>query len=194
MKHLYFALVTAWLAPAAFAAETASGDQNPFWSGFNYSITDPVTNTAFLALVAFLLIVWRVGGFKIVFNLLDKRAETIENELNEARNLREKAAKALAEAERRQKDADEEASAIIAQAKKDAKAIMNQSREDLEARLKRREAQAQARIARAESEAADDVRRAAADAATRAAKSILSDQVGASQLDAALSEIEKALD
>lgn len=180
-------------SPLAVAAEGGHGDGNAFWAGFSHFL-DPVTNVAALAVASFLILVWRLGGFKTVTSMLDARAEAIEKELNEARDLREKAAKALAEAERRQKVADEEASAIIAQAKKDAKAMLEQSHAELEARLKRRESQAESRIARAESEAADDVRRTAADAATRAARAVLTAQVGAGQIDAALGEIEKALD
>ena len=179
-------------APAAFAASSAE-DSNAFWGGFAYSFTDPVTITAFGALLAFFAIVWRVGGFKTITTALDDRAAAIEKELNDARDLRERATKALADAEQRQKDADEEAKAIVAQAKADAKDMMAQARKDLDDRLKRREALAEARITRAEAEAADDVRRAAADAATCAARSILSEESGADQFDKAADDIEKAL-
>lgn len=182
----------ALIGQAAFAAETAK-DGNAFWSGFVYSFTDHVTNTAFAALVVFLAIVWRLGAFKAMMSALDSRATNIEAELNEARDLRERATKALADAERRQKDADEEAKAIVAQAKADAKNMMEQARKDLEQRLKRREALAESRIARAEADAADQVRRAAADAATRAARSILSEDSSVDQFDRAAGEIEKAL-
>lgn len=185
MKRLFLLSSALILAAPAYAASDKGG---PFgW------LMDPVTNTAFLALVVFLFIVWRMGGFSTVTKALDSRAEGIEKELNEARDLREKASKALAEAERRQRDADEEAKAIVAQAKKDAKAMMEQARADLDARLKRREAQAEGRIARAEADAAAEVRRAAADAATQAARSILTGEAGDKQFDRAIADIEKAL-
>lgn len=183
MKHLALLLSSAAIAPAAFAASKASG---PFgW------LMDPVTNTAFAAMVIFLLIVWRLGGFKTITGALDKRAADIAAELEQARNLREEAAKALASAERAQAEADKEAEAIIAQAKVDAEAMMAEARQELSDRLARREASAEKRIARAAQEAEEEVRRAAADAATAAAKEMLSKD--ADYFETAASEIEKAL-
>lgn len=184
MKRLTLALSGLLISPAAFAAsEKASG---PFgW------LMDPVTNTAFAAMVTFLLVVWKVGGFKTIFGALDKRAEAIAAELEQAKKLREEATKALASAERAQAEADKEAEAIIAQAKTDAEAMMVDARKELADRLARREASAEQRIARAAQEAEEEVRRAAADAATAAAKDILSTQ--GEFFESAASEIEKAL-
>ena len=184
MRHISLFLSALFLSPAAIAAsEKASG---PFgW------LMDPITNTAFGALVVFLFIVWRLGAFKAVFGALDKRAETIAAELEQAKNLREEATKALASAERAQAEADKEAEAIIAQAKADAQAMMEEARKELADRLSRREASAEQRIARAAQEAEETVRRAAADAATAAAKEVLSKE--GDFFETAASEIEKAL-
>ncbi len=184
MKRFSFLLCAVAIAPTAFAAsEKASG---PFgW------LMDPVTNTAFGALLVFLLVVWRLGGFKAIFGALDKRAEAISSELEQAKNLREEATKALASAERAQAEADKEAEAIIAQAKLDAEAMMVEARNELADRLKRREASAEQRIARAAQEAEEEVRRAAADAATAAAKEVLSKD--GDFFETAALEIEKAL-
>ena len=183
-KRISLLLSAAAIAPAAFAAsEKASG---PFgW------LMDPTTNTAFAAMVIFLLIVWQLGGFKAIFGALDKRAETIAAELEQAKYLREEATKALASAERAQAEADKEAEAIIAQAKADAEAMMQEARKELADRLKRREASAEQRISRAAQEAEEEVRRAAADAATAAAKDVLSKD--GDFFETAASEIEKAL-
>ena len=184
MKRLFLVLLGVTASPAAFAAsEKASG---PFgW------LMDPVTNTAFAAMIVFFFVVWRLGGFKAIFGALDKRAEAIAAELEQAKNLREEATKALASAERAQAEADKEAEAIIAQAKADAEAMMIEARKELADRLARREASAEQRIARAAQEAEEEVRRAAADAATAAAKEILSKD--GEFFDSAVSEIEKAL-
>ena len=183
MKLRLLILSSLLISPAAFAAEKASG---PFgW------LMDPTTNTAFAAMVLFLLIVWRVGGFKAIFGALDKRSADIAAELDQAKNLREEAAKALASAERAQAEANKEAEAIITQAKADAEAMMVDARKDLADRLARREASAEQRIARAAQEAEEEVRRAAADAATAAAKDLLSKD--GDYFEAAASEIEKAL-
>ena len=184
MKCRLITLVSIAISPAAFAAsEKASG---PFgW------LMDPVTNTAFAAMVIFLLVAWRLGGFRAIFGALDKRSEAIASELEQAKNLREEAARALASAERAQAEADKEAEAIIAQATAAAEAMMEDARKDLADRLARREASAEQRIARAAQEAEEEVRRAAADAATKAAKDILSKD--SDFFETAASEIEKAL-
>ena len=184
--------LTTLVAAPAFAASGSHG-AGGFIGGLMYSLTDPVTHTAFLAFAVFLIIAWRMGALKAITSGLDKRADDIRNELEEARNLREQAAEALALAERRQQDADKEAEAMIAQAKEDAKRIMEEARKELADRLTRREALAEARIARAEAEATDEVRRAAADAATQAAKRLLAEDTAVDQFESAAREIETAL-
>jgi len=175
------------LTPMAHAADSSKG----YWE---YRLTDPATNLAVLALIIFFGIVWYVGGFKFVANFLDKRAAGIKNELEEARKLRDDAKKILADTEKRQKEAEAEAEAIIARAKADAKALAEQSAKDLEERMKRREHLAEERIARAEADATDEVRRAAADAATEAARRILAEKTDAGdQFERAIGEIEQAL-
>ncbi|MEL7130118.1 MAG: ATP synthase F0 subunit B, partial [Pseudomonadota bacterium] len=111
------------IAPFAVAASDGHGSGGPFeW------LTHPATNVAFAAMVLFLLIVWRLGGFKAILGVLDNRAATIEAQLNEAKDLREAAAKMLADAERSQKQADADAKSIVEQAKKDAKAMREDAR------------------------------------------------------------------
>lgn len=184
--------VSALIASPALAATDAHGGGG-FMGGLMYSLTDPVTHTAFAAFAVFLFIAWRMGAFRIVLGSLDSRADAIRKELDEARNLREQAAEALAHAERAAQDADKEAEAMIAQAKEDAKRIMEEARKDMADRLARREALAETRIRRAEQEAAEEVRRAAADAATEAARRLLAEDTAVDQFENAAREIEKAL-
>ena len=177
------------LAPLALTPLAhAAGDEKIAW------YADPTTATAFAALVVFLIIVGLVGGFKTIFGLLDQRAEGIQNQIDEARALREEAAKLMADAKKKAKEADAAADDIIARAKADADAMMKQAKADLKAKVARREAQAEARIARAEADAEAEVRRVAADAATQAARSILAGSNEASDLfDKALGEIDRSL-
>lgn len=184
-RTLVSAFAAMTLAPAAFAAKGQDTLLTPF--------TDTVTNLVMIGILIFFAIVWRTGAIKAVFGSLDNRAEGIRKELEEAANLREQAAEALALAERRQQDADKEAEAIIEQAKRDAKTMLEEAKKDLTDKIARREAQAIGRIARAEAEAADEVRRAAADAATEAARRVMSEQTSVDQFEAAAREIEKAL-
>lgn len=181
-------LAAVLMAPAALAASAEHGEDTlltPF--------TDTVTHLVMIGILIFFAIVWRMGAFKAVLGGLDSRADAIRKELEEAANLREQAAEALALAERRQQDADKEAEAIVEQAKRDAKAFLDEAKKDLADKIARREAQATARIARAEAEAASEVRRAAADAATEAARRVMAAQSGVDQFEAAAREIEKAL-
>lgn len=187
LRAMVPALIAFASAPAALAAEGHGEDTllTPFG--------DTVTHLVFLGILIFFAIIWRVGAFKAVFGGLDKRADTIKAQLEEAASLREQASEALALAERRQQDADKEAEAIIEQAKADAKAMLEEAKKDLADKIARREAQAANRIARAEAEAANEVRRAAADAATEAARRVMAEQSSADLFEAAAREIEKAL-
>ncbi|MEO1475324.1 MAG: F0F1 ATP synthase subunit B [Pseudomonadota bacterium] len=184
-RALLLALLTPPLAHAA--DESHGGGIVPEW------LSHGDTNTAFLAMATFLLIVWRLGGFKLITDGLDNRATAIQAQLEEAKDLREAAAKMLAEAERKQREADAEAAAIIDQAKKDADVFRKEARKSLEQRLERREAIAEARIKQAETDAAAEVRRTAADTATAAAEKILLSADTGDQFEAAAAQIEKAL-
>ncbi|MEM7329703.1 MAG: ATP F0F1 synthase subunit B [Pseudomonadota bacterium] len=171
------------LTPAAYAA-----DDKVAW------YADPTTATAMAAMLGFLLIVFFFGGFKTIASMLDARAEGIQSQIDEARALREEAAKLMADAKKKAKEADAAADDIIARAKADADAMMKQAKADLKAKVARREAQAEARIARAEADAAAEVRRVAADAATNAARTVLSGSDETQNLfDKALGEIDKRL-
>jgi len=153
-----------------------------------------VTFVAFMALLVFLLIAARMGAFKAIISGLDNRAAGIQDQINQAKTLRGEAAKLMADAERKAREADASAQEIIKRAKSDADTMMKQAKADLEAKVARREAQAEQRIARAEADAANDVRRAAADAATKAARDILSGSDQADDLfDKALKELDTRL-
>lgn len=182
MKKCAIFLLAIPAALPAFAAE----------AGFIGKLTDPTTGVAFAAMVGFLLVAWRAGGFKAITKGLDDRSAQIAEELDRAQSLREQAAEKLAEAERSQKDAGKEAEAIIARAEQDAKAMVETARLELEKRIKRREALAEVRIKRAETEAASEVRKAAADAATNATRKLLQEDTATTQFERAAREIETA--
>ena len=121
MKSLKSAFAVSGLAmiasPAAFAAEGAVAE--PWYMS--------TTHWAFLTLVVFLAIVWRLGAFKAIFGGLDKRAEEIQHELNQAQSMREEAATKLKEAERLQQEATDHAEAILRQAEAEKKQARNNS-------------------------------------------------------------------
>jgi F-type H+-transporting ATPase subunit b len=88
--------------PALFSAE---------W--FAAQPTDP-TFYAFLAFIAFFLILGYFGVHKTIAKTLDDRADAIKSELEEAKRLREEAQEMLASYQRKQREAEAEADAIVA--------------------------------------------------------------------------------
>lgn len=138
-------------------------------------------DATFIAFVAFILffgilIYYKVPG--LLGGLLDKRADQIKTELEDARRLREEAQALLADYQRRARDAEDEAAGIVAQAKADAEAMASEAKAALDDMVERRTKLAEDKIAQAEAVAIADVRAAAADAAIAAAGSVLADAAG----------------
>ena len=128
---------------------------------------------AFLAFIAFFVLLARFGVHRTLAKSLDDRAGAIRNELDEAKRLREEAQEMLASFQRKQREAEAEAEAIIAQAKSEAKSLKAEARKEMAERLDRRTAMAEQRIAQAEAQAAAEVKAAAAELAASAAEEIL---------------------
>jgi F-type H+-transporting ATPase subunit b len=128
---------------------------------------------AFVSLIIFLalLIYLKVPGQ--VARALDNRADRIRGELEEARRLREEAKALLADFQRRRKEAEAEASQIVAAAKHEAELIANEARAKTEEFVTRRTAMAEQKIAQAESQAVADVKALAVDIAVAAAEKLI---------------------
>ena len=129
----------------------------------------------FWVLIAFLILVGAL--FKKVSAALtgglDARAARIKSHLDEAEKLREDAQSLLAEYQRKQHAAAEEAGGIVAQAKAESERIREQTAADLEQALKRREQQALDKIAQAEAAAIEEIREKAVDMAIDATARLL---------------------
>jgi F-type H+-transporting ATPase subunit b len=140
----------------------------------------------FWVAVAFVLLMAVFAYFGIhrtVLKALDHRSERIKAELDEARRLKDEAAKLLAEYKARHAKAEAEAQDIIASAKAEAERIASESKTKLEDFVARRTKTAEGKIALAEAQALADVRAAAANAAVTAASAILSQSVQGSVAD-----------
>jgi F-type H+-transporting ATPase subunit b len=124
-----------------------------------------------------------VGVPRTVLKTLDHRSERIRGELDDARRLKEEAAKLLAEYKARGASAEREAQDIIASAKSEAERIASEAKTKMEDFVARRTKTAESKIALAEAQALADVRAAAADAAVTAASMILSQSVKGSVAD-----------
>ena len=148
---------------------------------------------AFAIFVA--LIVWKARG--AVTGALDARAEAIRTEIDEAKRLREEAQSLLADYQRKQRDALQEAEGMLRAAEEETARLRVRAEEDLAASLKRREQQALDRIAQAEAAAQAEVRNTAVDLAVSATRKLLEDRIdekkAAGLVDQAIKELPAKL-
>src|SRR5436853_3247450 len=131
----------------------------------------------FVGFLIFVGILIYVGVPKMLTSALDDRGKRVQAELDEARRLKEEAQKLLAEYQAKQRQADDEAAAIVAGAKAEAERIAAESKTRMEEFVARRTKMAETKIAQAEAQAVADVRAAAAEAAVAAAERILTESV-----------------
>jgi F-type H+-transporting ATPase subunit b len=131
-------------------------------------------NWVALAFLLFLGLLAYLGVHSKVNASLDQRQARIKGELDEARRLKEEAQALLADFERKGREAEAEAAAIIAGAKAEAERLAVEAKTRMEDFVARRTKMAEAKIAQAEAQALADVKSAAADAAVAAAEKILS--------------------
>jgi F-type H+-transporting ATPase subunit b len=185
MKRLL--VLFALLASPAFAAE----EEGPFFSLHNAEFVVTVAFIVFIGLLVYL------GVPKLLGRLLDDRAKTISDELNEARMLREEAKALLASYDRKMKEVAEQSARIIGTAKDEAQAAAVQARADLEHAITRRLASAEEQIESAVKAAERAVRDQAITVSIAVAGEVLSRQMTAeaanAQVDAAIAQVAAKL-
>ena len=130
-----------------------------------------------VAFVLFVGVLAYFGVHKLILKGVDQRRDKIKAELDEARRLKEEAQALLAEYQRKQHEAEEEAAGIIAGAKAEAERMVIEANAKMEEFVARRTKMAETKIAQAEAQAVSDVRAAAADAAVAAAEKMLTESV-----------------
>jgi F-type H+-transporting ATPase subunit b len=126
-----------------------------------------------VAFVVFLGVLAYLGVHNMMVKLIDQRRDRIKAELDEARRLKEEAQALLAQYQRKQREAEQEAAAIIAGASAEAERMLAEAKTKMEEFVARRSKMAETKIAQAEAQALADVRAAAAEAAVGAAERIL---------------------
>ncbi|WP_425100835.1 F0F1 ATP synthase subunit B [Tropicibacter sp. S64] len=162
------------IIPAALAgtmATPALAASGPFFS---------LGNTNFIVLLGFLLFLAVLVYFKVPSLLakqLDKRADDIRTELDEARALREEAQALLASYERKSREVSEQAERIVAHAREEAKIAAEQAKAEIADSIQRRLAGAESQIASAEASAIKEVRDRAATVAVAAARDVVAQQM-----------------
>src|SRR5947207_12363635 len=144
--------------------------------------TQPETWVA-IAFVILLALFAYLGIHKTGLTALDNRAERIKAELDDARRLKDEAAKLLGEYKTRRASAEREAEEIVTNAKAEAERIAVEAKAKMEDFVARRTKSAESKIAMAEAQAVADVRAAAAEAAVAAAGRIMAQTVKGSIAD-----------
>ena len=139
-------------------------------------IEDPETWLA-IAFIILMGLFGYLGIHRTALKALDNRSGRIKAELDDARRLKDEAAKVLEQYKARRASAEREADEIIATAKAEAERIASEARAKMEDLVARRTKTAESKIALAEAQALADVRAAAAEAAVAAASTILSRSV-----------------
>ena len=169
MRSTFSALIAGLVGSPAFAA----GDV--FFS---------LKNTDFIVLLAFILFIGVLFYFKVpslLSGMLDKRADGIKSELDEARALREEAQTLLASYERKQQEVKDQADRIVTAAKAEATEAADQARADLEKSIERRLAAAEEQIGSAQAAAVKEVRDQAIVIAVAAAKDVIAKKMTAAE-------------
>jgi F-type H+-transporting ATPase subunit b len=131
-------------------------------------------NWVAIGFICFVLLLIYLGAHRKIVDSLDGRQTRIKSELDQARRLREEAQALLAEFERKGREAEKEAEAIIASAKAEAERLAQEAKAKMEDFVGRRTKMAEEKIVQAEAQALAEVRSAASDAAVAAAEKILS--------------------
>ena len=99
-----------------------------------------------------------MGLPRMIVSALDKRSEDIQEELDEARNLREEAQKLLAKEKKNLDRAEEESKNLIEKAKQQVDELTKKAEDSLKEDIERKKKIAELKIEQAQTEALNDVK------------------------------------
>lgn len=156
-------------------------------------LTDPATWVSLAITVFFILIIWKKIP-AIFAKMLDDRAVEIEEQLENAKNLREEAANLLAKYERDQRDAEKQAEDMIANAEAEVKLMISDSKAQMEEATKRRTEVAEQKIAQAEASALKEIRSLTVQVATTAARDLIAANLKKADHEALIKSSTEKLD
>ena len=158
-------------------------------------IQDPTFWVA-VAFIVFVVLVFKpikgalIGG-------LDAKIAEIRQEVEEAEKLREEAQSLLANYQRQQRQAIQDAEAIVARAKEEAERHRAEADEAMKDMVRRQEEQAREKIAQAEAAAIQEVRSMSVELAMAAAEKLLADRLagdeGSRLIDNSIEDIPRKL-
>ena len=125
------------------------------------------------AFLCFVLLLWRLGAFRMIGTSLDAQAEKVKADLAEAAQLKAEAEAMKAKAAAEAAEAQASAKAMLANAEVEAKRIVEQAAKDAEDAIARRTKLAEDRIAAEARGAEAELRARAADITVKAAEALL---------------------
>lgn len=168
---------------AAHAAEHHGVLQDPtFWVGAAFCLT-----------IAFLI---KTSG-KSIAQALQARSDAIARRLDDAKKLREDAAKLLADYTEKQASLDAETEKMLLRAREEAERLKTSLRSEFDETLKKREEAVDLRLKRAADDAVRTIRDEALDVSVRAVRSALTErlsgQAGDDFLAAAIEKLPSVL-
>lgn len=141
-------------------------------------------------------VLWKKVHVKIA-DLLDERSAAIKAQLDEAEKLRKDAEQLLSTYQKKHREAQSTADAIIAQANEDAKLMKAKAKKDIDSMIERRTRVAAEKITQLEAIAVKEVQNAAVKVAIDAATKVLADSMkgdaGKAMTDASIAEVDKKL-
>ena len=151
--------------------------------------------------VAVAFVIFVIAVFKPIKGALigglDAKIEEIRREVEEAEKLREEAQSLLANYQRQQRQAMQDAENIVARAKEEAGRHRAEADEAMKEMVRRQEEQARDKIAQAEAAAIQEVKSMAVDLAMAASEKLLADKLvgdeGSRLIDKSISEIPQKL-
>lgn len=149
-----------------------------------------------ISFIVFTLFVFNKAK-KALCTKLDTRIIDIKNEIDTAESMRIQAQELLAQYQRKQRDAVQEAEEIIEHAKRHAREIQRTAEKELEASMARKEIQMQERLKRMEEQAIADMRNQAIEKAMAATRQILAEELakkkGSDLIDEAIDGLNKQI-
>ena len=133
-----------------------------------------------IAFVLFIILVWKKGS-QAITSMLDNRSLLIENELNQAKSLKEEALEELRQTLQIQKNISEEADNIIKEAKENAKKIIEEAKVKSSEIIKRKEDQANQKILALETDAINNIKKISSNIIIESSKTYINQKLNAKE-------------
>lgn len=133
-----------------------------------------------IAFVLFIILVWKKGS-QAITSMLDNRSLLIENELNQAKSLKEEALEELRQTLQIQKNISEEADNLIKEAKENAKKIIEEAKVKSSEIIKRKEDQANQKILALETEAINNIKKISSNIIIESSKTYINQKLNAKE-------------